>query len=72
MTSRFTANKSETETTEDTTKKESGAMWKKETKKGDTYFNVKVSIDGKDYWYKAFLNRRKSKDSSPDFSLFKD
>lgn len=46
-------------------RKETGAVWIKETTEGETYLNIKVTLpDGKEMWLKAFKNKFKKPDET--------
>lgn len=47
-----------------------GAAWTNFTQKGEPYFRVKLTIDGKDMYYKMWTNGFKNKDSDPTHILY--
>ena len=44
----------------------SGALWEKQTSKGDTYYSGSVEIDGAKYQVSFFKNNYKKEDKHPD------
>jgi len=54
-------------------RKEIGALWERISKKNETYFKVKLVVDGKEIWVNAFKNRQKKEGSSqPDYVIFEE
>lgn len=46
-----------------------GALWKKQSKKGD-YFTGQIELDGKKVSIVAFTNDYKKEEKHPDFKIF--
>ena len=50
---------------------EKGCLWIKQNSKNIDYFSIKLNLDGKDIFLKAFLNGGKRPgDKSPDYIIF--
>ena len=45
-------------------------IWKKTSKKGNTYCSGKFNLNGKDYYLTLFNNDKKRNEKAPDFQLF--
>ena len=45
----------------------SGALWEKQTSKGDTYYSGSVEVDGTKYQVSFFKNNYKKEDKHPDW-----
>lgn len=45
-------------------------IWKKTSKKGNTYCSGKFKLDGKEYYLTLFNNDKKGNEKAPDFQLF--
>lgn len=45
-------------------------LWKKKSKKGNTYCSGKFNLNGKDYYLTLFNNDKKGNEKAPDFQLF--
>ena len=45
-------------------------IWKKTSKKGNTYCSGKFKLNGKDYYLTLFNNDKKGNEKAPDFQLF--
>lgn len=45
-------------------------IWKKTSKKGNTYCSGKFNLNGKDYYLTLFNNDKKGNEKAPDFQLF--
>ena len=45
-------------------------LWKKTSKKGNTYCSGKFKLDGKEYFLTLFNNDKKGNEKAPDFQLF--
>lgn len=48
-------------------RKNNAAMWIKQDKNGNSYFNLSVEVDGKKYRFNVFKNNKKENDKHPDF-----
>lgn len=44
-------------------------LWAKDTKRGDSYLNGKIKINGVEYWCSIFENTRRTKDSHPHYNM---
>ena len=45
-------------------------IWKKTSKKGNTYCSGKFNMNGKDYFITLFNNDKKGNEKAPDFQMF--
>jgi hypothetical protein len=46
-------------------------LWKKQSKKGNSYYSGKIKIEDKEYWVRIFKNNKEN-DKQPDLNLFLD
>ncbi len=52
-------------------KKPIGALWLKESKKGERFFSMQVEIDGVKHSFVGFKNKFKEEaDNKPDYKIF--
>lgn len=46
-------------------------LWKKQSKKGNSYYSGKIKIEDKEYWVRIFKNNKEN-EKQPDLNLFLD
>ena len=46
-------------------------LWKKQSKKGNSYYSGKIKIEDKEYWVRLFKNNKEN-DKQPDLNLILD
>jgi len=46
-----------------------GAFWKKNSKSGEDYYSGNIEIDGNKVNCVMFINKQKTSDKSPDFTI---
>lgn len=44
-------------------------LWKKQSKKGNSYYSGKIKIEEKEYWVRIFKNNKEN-EKQPDLNLF--